>query len=63
MFRYIVLLALVPAFALATSGVGICEDKTQPNPTYINVEGCEETPCAVALNSTVRMVVGFTARK
>ena len=62
MFRYIVLLAFVPAI-LATTGVKSCEDASQPLPDYINVEGCDVAPCQVALGTTARMVVGFTARE
>lgn len=63
MFRYIFVLALVPALAFATEGTKTCEDKNLPQPTYINVQGCEKAPCLIGLGTTAKMTLGFQARK
>lgn len=61
MFKYVVLLALVPAI-FATTGVSQCRDKT-PMPESIDILGCLEAPCPVALGTKAQMTVGFIARK
>lgn len=59
MFKFVVLLALVPAI-LATTGVSQCRSGG-PMPSYINIDGCDEAPCKIALASTARMLLGFQA--
>lgn len=61
MFKYVVLLALVPAI-LATEGVTRCRNQL-PLPDYINVVGCERAPCQVQLGTNAEMTLGFIARE
>lgn len=61
MFKYVVLLALVPAI-LATSGVSRCRSGVEM-PSYINIDNCEVAPCRIPLGSTARMLLGFNTRK
>lgn len=61
MFKFFVVLALVP-LAFATEGVFKCRSGMEM-PKYINVDGCDEAPCKIALDSTARMIVGFSARE
>lgn len=61
MFKYVVLLALVPAI-LATTGVKSCRDNS-PMPKTVDVAGCDATPCSIALGTKAQMTLGFEARK
>lgn len=61
MFRYVVLLALVPAI-FATTGLNSCRNRA-PRPAHVDIEGCTAAPCSVALGSTARMRVQFQARE
>lgn len=60
MYKYIVLLALVPAF-LALD-VQKCRDGTL-TPASINVTGCTGYPCEVQLGTKAQMILSFAARK
>lgn len=61
MFKYIVLLALVPAI-FATEGVTPCRDGTF-FPSSVDVAGCATAPCRVSRGTDAQMYVGFNARK
>lgn len=61
MFKFVVLLALVPAI-FATTGIVKCRDGT-PLPDYVNVAGCEQAPCQIAIGTAAQMTLGFLACK
>lgn len=57
MFAYILIVALIPAMALATN-VGQCEGK--PFPNAVRVANCSTVPCNIVRGTDAVMDMDFT---
>lgn len=62
MFRFLLLIALLPVIAFATEGLTPCKNG-EPMPTKVDVENCDRVPCILPRGGSLTNIIDFENRK
>lgn len=62
MFRFLLLVTLLPIIAFATEGITPCSNG-EPMPTKVDVANCDVPPCILPRGDSIIAIIDFQNRK